>query len=107
MVTPSVARIVINGVPDVQIELKLRSQVGVCGEEKTVEPGGKPSEQGEKRQQTQLTWDAEYGNRTRVTEVHGRRAGIHCVNHAPRKEKKKNKCWLLEGQEQWKLRGMF
>ena len=35
----------------------------------------KTSEQGKIQQQTQLTWEGEYGNRTRVTEVV---APIHC-----------------------------
>ena len=41
-VTPSVAMTVINGGPDVQIELELRS-FGFCGGRKTGEPGEKPS----------------------------------------------------------------
>ena len=53
-VTPSVARTVINGGPDVQIELEFRN-VGFCGGRKTGDPGEKPLEQGENQQQTQLT----------------------------------------------------
>ena len=34
-------------------------------------PREKASEQGEHKQQTQATWDGEYGNRTRVSEVGG------------------------------------
>ena len=64
-VIPSVARTVINGGPDAQIELEFGS-VGFCGGRKTGEPGEKPSEKGENQQQTQATRDDEYGNRTRV-----------------------------------------
>ena len=53
-VTPSVTRTVINGGPDVQIELEFRS-VGFCGSRKTKEPGENPSEQSENQQQTQRT----------------------------------------------------
>ena len=71
-VTPSVARTVINGNSDVQIELEFRS-VAFCGGRKTEEPGEKHSEQGENQQQTQPTWDGEYANRTRVKDVGGER----------------------------------
>ena len=69
-VTPSVA--VINGGPAVHIEFEFNG-VGFCGGRKTGEPGEKPSEQDENQQQTQPTRNAEYGNRTRVTEVGGER----------------------------------
>ena len=48
-VTPSVARIVISGCLDVQIEMEFRT-VGFCGGMKTGEPGENPSKQGENQQ---------------------------------------------------------
>ena len=63
----------------VQIELEFRS-TGFCGGRKT---GEKLSERGENQQQTQPTFDREYGNRTRVTEVGLVRALIHCATRAP------------------------
>jgi hypothetical protein len=54
------------------IELKFRN-VDFCGVGKTGEPGEKPSK-GENQQQTQLTYETESVNRTRVTVVRGERS---------------------------------
>ena len=42
-----------------------------CGGRKTGEPGENPSEKSENQQQTQPTYDAGSGNRTRATLVEG------------------------------------
>ena len=72
-VTPSVARTVINGVPDVQMELEFRG-VGFCGGRKTGEPREKPSEQPTTMRRRVLESNQGHSG--------GRRALIHCSNHA-------------------------
>ena len=61
-----------------QVELEFRN-FGFCGGTKTGVPGEKPSEQG---QQTQPTYDAETGHRTRATLVGGE-CSHHCAIPAP------------------------
>ena len=66
-----------------RIELEFGS-VGFRGEGNTGVPGGKPLalEQGENQQQTQPTYDAGTGNRTRATLVGGE-CSHHCATTAP------------------------
>ena len=64
-----------------KIELEFGS-VDFCGGKKTGKPGEKPSEKGENQQQTQPTYDAGSGNRTRDTLVGGERSH-HCATPAP------------------------
>ena len=52
--------------------------VGFCGEGKTGVPGKNFSEQGENQQQTQPTYNAGTGNRTRATSVGGE-CSHHCA----------------------------
>ena len=82
-----------------QIELEFRN-VDFCGGRKTGEPGEKPSEQGENQQQTQPTYDAGSGNRTRDTLVGGERSH-HCANPAPRIKSLKLRRPFPHSNKQW------
>ena len=69
----------------IQIELEF-GNVGFWGEGKTGVPGEKPlgASKNENQQQTQPTYDAESGNRTRATLVGGLRGRFnHCAIPAP------------------------
>ena len=63
------------------IELEFRN-VDFCGGRKTGVPGEKPRSKGENQQQTQPTYEAGSGNRTRDTLVGGERSH-HCATPAP------------------------
>ena len=64
-----------------QVELEFEN-VGFCGGRKTGVPGENPQSKDENQQQTQPTYDAESGNRTRATLVGGE-CSHHCTIPAP------------------------
>ena len=67
-----------------QIELEF-GNVGFCGERKTVIPGENSRNRDENQKQTQPTYDAEIGNRTRAAStLVGGECSHHCAIPAPK-----------------------
>ena len=74
---PKSSRNSFKGIRAFQVELEF-SNVGFCGGRKTGEPGKNPRSRGENQQQTQPTFDAKSGNRTRAALVGGE-CSHHCA----------------------------